>query len=103
MAGIHLRVLDPAAGTHNLYFAETDYAFVAHGIAVPNRSFKRNGHDFHVVVRMFTESHGWRYHIVVEDTQHSKLGSIGIVIIREGKGVICLKPAVVGPSSGIGG
>ena len=57
---------------------------------------KRNGYNFHVVMRMRAKTHSLGNPIVVPHPEAAKVNSIGVVPIGKRKRVIGLEPSVIG-------
>lgn len=101
-AGIELRVGDTAAGAHHLDFTWMKFAVVAHRIAVGKATTEDVGKNFHIPVRVGWEAAAGCHAVIIDDAQRAKSHVGGIVVIREGKGVVAIKPAVVGVSALVG-
>src|SRR5947209_13164922 len=63
---IFFRMDDSSTCTHNLYIALPDHLVRTHIITMFQISFKRNGYDFHIIMRVFAKTHTWGYGIIVQ-------------------------------------
>jgi hypothetical protein len=69
---------------------------MAHRILMLKRSAQNIGDDFHVMMRMRAEAAAGRHCVVVDDAQTAKTHPVRIVIVREGKRVPGVQPAMIG-------
>ena len=94
-----LRMLNARSCTHHLYITLSDDRCIAHRVFVLQVAFKRNGHNFHIIVWVGAKAHSTLYDIIVKHPQGTKMKSIGLVPIRKTKAVTGFQPAMVGISS----
>ena len=70
------------------------------------RKFERagedDGDDFHVAMRMGWKTAAARHPILVDHTQAAEVRVLRVVVVREGKGVITVEPAVIGVAAFFG-
>ena len=92
-------MLHARAGGHVLHFARADHAAVAHRILVLQRAAEDVGYDFHVAMRMRSETLSRHHEIIVDDAQAAEAHPLRVVIIREAESVIRVQPAVFGMPS----
>src|SRR5207244_3498909 len=97
--GIEFAVLHARAGGHVLHLARTDHASVAHRILVLQCAAEDVGDDFHVAMRMRSETLSRHYEIVVDDAQAAETHPLRVVIIGEAESVIRVEPTVFGVAS----
>jgi hypothetical protein len=76
------------SGAHQLHLAGAKGAAVAHAVFVLQGAFEHVAEDFHVPVRMHGESSAWSDTIFVDHAQRAKTHLRGIVVLREGEGVM---------------
>ena len=93
---------DAPARAHQLNLARLELPPVAHAVLVLQRAFQHVAEDLHVAVRMRPEALPRSNPVVVDDAQRAKAHVRRIVIVREGKGVMRVEPAVVGMAAFIG-
>lgn len=65
-------------------------------------SFQRDGYDFHIRMRVGSESHSGSYRVVVDDPEGSEPHAVGIIVVSEAEAMRGLKPSVVGVTAGVG-
>ena len=92
-------MLHAGAGGHVLNLARADDAAIAHRILVLQRAAEDVGDDFHVPMRMRSETHPRHDEIIVDDAQAAEADPLWVVIIREAEGVIGVEPSVFGVPS----
>lgn len=93
---IIFRMPDARARRHHLNVARLGTAFIPQIIAMGNRAFAHIGDDFHIVVRVGRKAGSGRDDVIIPHAQTAPVGALGIVIVRKGKMMPGLKPAVVG-------
>lgn len=86
---------DARTGRHALHIARANDAGVTHGVLMFERAGKKVGNNFHIAMRVHAEAFPRRDAILVDDAERAKMRVRGIVIIREGKSVIRIEPAVI--------
>ena len=96
---IELAVRYACPRTHALNVSRADYRSGAEAVFVLERAVDHVRDDLHVAVRMRAESFSRLNPIFVDDPKRSEPHELRIVVIREGKGVIALEPAVLGVPS----
>jgi hypothetical protein len=92
---VEFAVLDAGAGAHHLHIAASQHPPRAQAILV--RQFARNdvGEDLHVAMAMPAETGAGLDDIVVDDPQAAETHVARVVVIREGKAVMRVQPAMV--------
>lgn len=93
---------DTSSGGHVLNLTRSDDAPVTHRILVLKRTTQDIRDDFHVPVRMSSESHTRADPILIDDTQAMEAHPGRIMVFAKTKRVMAFKPSVLGVSS-IGG
>ena len=94
-----LTVLNARSSAHDLNLARFYNGLIAHAVLVLKLPRKRDGNDFHVIVGVRAETHARSDFVVVQDTQHTKVHFLWIVIIRKAETMEAFEPAVVGGTS----
>lgn len=92
---IKLAVRDAPARAHQLNLAGLELPAIAQAVLVLQRAFQHVAENLHVAVRMRPEAQARRNPVVVDDAQGAEAHVRRIIIVREGKGVIRIEPAVV--------
>ena len=100
--GIEFGMLDPVASGHVLEFARFNDAAVAHGILVFQLAGNDVGKDFHGAMRVGAEALAGSDLVIVDHAEGAKAAVVGVVVSGEGKGVVGIKPAVVGMEAVLG-
>src|SRR5229473_766466 len=93
---IELAVAHAGAGRHALQFAGPDGGTVAHAVLVLQAAIQDIRDNFHIAVTVHAEALAWLHAVFIHDPERAKAHLPGVIIIGEGKGVVGVKPAVVG-------
>src|SRR5438270_3170482 len=83
------------ACTHHLHIALPNHLVRPGVVLVFEVTLKRNGNNFHIIMRMFSKTHSWRYGIIIEHAKDTKMHSCRFVIICETETVPAIQPAMV--------
>ena len=86
---------DAGARAHHLDIARLGPALVAQAVLVGNRALADIGDDLHILVRVRRKAALRRDPVIVPHSQRAPVDPRGIVIVREGKVVAGIQPAVV--------
>ena len=103
MRGVVFRMLDAAAGGHDLHIPCTEDSFDAGAVFMSQGPFQGNGNDLHVLVGMGIESVAAFDHIIVEDAQGTEMYLFPVMPIPETKRVMAVQPAEIYMASFRGG
>jgi len=86
--GIELAVGHATTGAHELDLAGLEGAAVTQTVLVGECAFEHVAEDFHVAVRVGTETFASGNAVVVDDAERAEAHVGGIVVVSEGEGVV---------------
>src|SRR5258706_1066685 len=93
---VELAVLYPAACAHTLDVTRADGRAGSSGVFVGEFTRQHIADNFHVAVAIRPKARARSYAILVDDTQGAELHVPRVLVVREGKRVKSLKPAMIG-------
>jgi len=93
---VELAVYDSGAGRHRLDRVRPDDMPLAHAVLMREAAFEDVTDNLHVAMGVGAKTLPRSYTIVVDDPQSAESHVRGVVIVREGKGMPGIQPAVVG-------
>jgi hypothetical protein len=83
------------SGRHRLNRVGAEYVLLPHAVLVREAAIKYVSEDLHVAVSMCAEPPSGSDAVVVQDAQRAETHVRGIVITREGEGMVCVEPAMI--------
>src|ERR1035437_2757286 len=93
---VELAVHDSGAGADALQIVDVQHLEISHAVLVGQSAAQDVGENLHVLVTMRAESLAGADAVFVDHAQRSETHVLGVVISREGKGVVAVQPAVIG-------
>lgn len=102
ITGVEFAVEKAFSCAHDLDFRAFDHAGVPHVIPVHEHSFKRNGNDLHIGMRMHPKSFSAKYDIVVQYPECAKSHAFRMVIFGETERMMRVEPPKVHVSAAVG-
>ena len=84
-----------SSSAHPLDFSRLDNGSVAHAVLVAQSALEHVSDNLHVPVTVRWEASAWCHAIVIEYAQRSEAHEPRVVIVREGEGVLGVKPPVI--------
>src|SRR5439155_10807617 len=99
---VKLAVGDAAARADALYVARLEDSLVAQAITMLQRPAQNVSDDFHVAMGMRAEAAATRDGVIIDHPKRAESHPMRIIVIREGKRVVSVQPAVVGVAPFVG-
>src|SRR5436190_2552475 len=93
---VELAVRDAGARCDPLQLAGAQRLGVTHAVLMRQLAAKHVGEDLHIVVAMRAEARARRHPVLIDHAKRPEAHMFPIEIIREGKAVIAVQPAVIG-------
>src|SRR5213080_779458 len=92
---IEFTMLHACAGTHALHAAWANDGAGTHTVPVCERSFQHITDNLHITVAVAAKTTARLDGIIIDDAQRAQLDMFGIMVIRKGKAVPGIQPAVI--------
>src|SRR5260370_39297367 len=96
---IELAMCDARSGRDALHLARLHYRCVAHAVFMRARAADDVADDFAIAVRVCAEAFAALHPVFVKHAQAAKPRVFRIIVVREGKWMLTVQPAVIGMAS----